>query len=346
MIRLQLKPLANVQDAQSMLQTAIGVEFGTLPPYLYALYSILPGENPAARSLIQSVALEEMVHMCLASNILNALGADPELKPQKYPGPLPGDIGPDGTPLTLHLYPFSEDAAKQAMAIEQPENPPDFPVKTLAADAAGLAVTIGQFYGALDDFLKTLPQSAWHAGRNQVVDNQFFAGQIFAINNYADSHTAIQQIVSEGEGSRQGTKYDPLDFQDELAHFFRFGEILHDKVLTKDDSPKGYAWGPQRLGVNWKGAYPAISDPGEHDFSHDPPGAQSAQKACNGAYSSMIEALQRGLTGEAGALGEAVRAMFNLRMSALRAFTEPLADGSHVAGPAFLYTPKPKGDAL
>jgi hypothetical protein len=36
MIRLQLDQLNTVQDAQAMLQTAIGVEFGTLPPYLYA----------------------------------------------------------------------------------------------------------------------------------------------------------------------------------------------------------------------------------------------------------------------------------------------------------------------
>jgi hypothetical protein len=50
MIRLELKQLTNVPDAQSMLQTAIEVEFGTLPPYLYALYSIRPGTNrtPAA----------------------------------------------------------------------------------------------------------------------------------------------------------------------------------------------------------------------------------------------------------------------------------------------------------
>ena len=39
MIRLRLSQLTSVQDAQSLLQTAIGVEFGTLPPYLYALYS-------------------------------------------------------------------------------------------------------------------------------------------------------------------------------------------------------------------------------------------------------------------------------------------------------------------
>jgi hypothetical protein len=32
MIRLQLNQMNTVQDAHAMLQTAIGVEFGTLPP--------------------------------------------------------------------------------------------------------------------------------------------------------------------------------------------------------------------------------------------------------------------------------------------------------------------------
>jgi hypothetical protein len=346
MIRLALKQLNSVQDAQAMLQTAIGVEFGTLPPYLYALYSIGPGTNSEAARLIRSVVLQEMIHMCLASNILNALGGNPDLKPQKYPGPLPGDIGPDGTPLTIHLYPFSKEAMAQGMAIEQPENPPDFPVKEmgLAAVARPRAVTIGEFYDALDKFLSTLPPTAWSAGRNQIVDNQFFPGQLFAINNYADAHTAIQEIVSEGEGSRQGTEFDPLDFQDEIAHYFRFGEVFHDKVLTKDNNPLGYAWGPAKLGVNWEGAYPAIPDPGDHDFSNDPVEAQAAQKACNQAYSSMVDLLQRALTGQDGALGEAARAMFGLRMAALHALTVPLANASEVAGPAFVYTPNQTGE--
>jgi hypothetical protein len=340
MIRLAWKQLTNVQDAQSMLQTAIGVEFGTLPPYLYALYSIRPGANPEAEQLIKSVALQEMIHMCLASNMLNALGGNPQLSPQKYPGPLPGDIGSDGTPLTLHLYPFSKEAMDQGMKIEQPENPPDFPVRELAVALAGpKAVTIGQFYEMLDKFLSTLPANNWTPGRNQIVDDQFFPGQLFAVNGYADAHKAILEIVSEGEGSRQGTEYDPLDFQHEIAHYFRFGEIFYDKVLTKDSSPQGYAWGPAKLGVNWSGVYPAIADPGEHDFSKEPPAARAAQQASNQAYSSMVAALQRALTGQQGALGEAVQAMFDLRMAALDAFTVPLADASKVAGPAFIYTP-------
>lgn len=345
MILLQAPVLNTVDDARKMLQTAIGVEFGTLPPYLYSLYSIKPGTNPQAQALIKSVALQEMIHMCLACNMLNALGGAPQIVPQAYPGPLPGDIGPDGSQLTLHLYPFTKQAMQQAMEIESPENPPDYPVRMrAAAGEAPKAVTIGQFYRALDQFLSTLPASDWTANRNQIADNQFFAGQLFAINNYADAHQAIDDIVSEGEGSTQGTVPDPLDFEDQLAHYYRFGEIFNDKVLTRAKNPLGYQWGPEPLGVDWSGAWPAIADPALHDFSKDPPAAQQAQHACTAAFTSMVDGLRLAVTGTAGALGNAVRAMFDLRMAALHAFSVPLADGKQTAGPAFVYqSPKAGG---
>src|SRR6516164_7669018 len=114
-----------------------------------------------------------------AFNMLNALGGSPVVSPQKYPGPLPGDIGPNGKPLELHLYPFSTQAMEQAMAIEQPEDPPNFPVVQATLAAAPRAVTIGEFYAALDHFLSTLPATDWVAGHNQIDSDQFFAGQIF-----------------------------------------------------------------------------------------------------------------------------------------------------------------------
>jgi hypothetical protein len=316
-----------------MLQTAIGVEIGTLPPYLYAMFSIPPGENVAAANLIKSVLLQEMVHMCLACNILNALGGTPKLTPPVYPGPLPGDIGPiGGDALVIRLLPLSECAMQQGMNIEQPEEIPDFPVRTALTAKAPARGTIGQFYAALDAYLKTLPAGAWSADRNQITDDQFFAGQLFAIGDYDDAHRAIEEIVSEGEGA----KNDPLDFQEELAHYYRFGEIFYNKVLTRIPEPPGYAWGPAPLGVDWTLVYPAIADPCTHDFSKDSQAARDAQEACNLAYSGMVDALQAAMTGAAGELGVAVRAMFDLRLAAKVALHTPLADGQ-VAGPAFVY---------
>jgi hypothetical protein len=340
MIRLQWKPLSTVQDAWAMLQTAIGVEFGTLPPYLYAAFSIPPDANAEAAARLRSVVLQEMIHMCLACNILNAIGGDPALTPPVYPGPLPGDIGPPGgQPLIIHMLPFSEDAMAQGMAIEQPEDPPDFPIHTMLTKALPATVTIGQFYKALDSYLATLPASAWIPNRNQIDDSQFFAGQLFAINSYADAHQAISDIVSEGEG----TANDPLDFQKEIAHYYRFGECFRNLVLTRTDVAQGYAWGPESLGIDWAAVYPAIHDPCTHDFSKDPPAAQAAQAACNQAYSQMIDALQLAVTGSAGQLGNAVRAMFDLRMAARVALTTPLADPALVSGPSFVYSPSTTG---
>ncbi len=335
MIRLQWTQPSSVDDAQEMLQTAIGVEFGTLPPYLYALFSIPPGDNLQAASRIQSVVLQEMIHMCLACNILNAIGGDPVLTPPVYPGPLPGDIGPPGgEPLTINLLPFSPDAMKQGMNIEQPEEIPDYPVVEAMLEAAPPeAMTIGQFYAALDQYLSTLPDHAWKKDRNQIDDSQFFAGQLFPIDSYADAHLAISEIISEGEG----TPKSPLDFQHEVAHFYRFGECYHNLVLTKASNPLGYQWGPMTLGVDWTAVYPAIPDPCKHDFSKDPAAAQAAQQACNQAYAQMIDALRLAVTGNAAQLGIAVRAMFDLRMAANVAMTTPLADASLVAGPSFIY---------
>jgi hypothetical protein len=336
MIFLEFKRIEKVDDAIELLQKAIKLEFSTLPPYLYALYSIRPESNGAAAERIKTVAMQEMVHMCLACNILNALGTSPTITPPTYPGPLPGAVtGRGREPLNIHLFPFSKEAMAQAMAIEDPEcGAIDFPHE-IALEAAPMFMTIGQFYNYLDRFLETLPDLRWSKGRNQIDDRQFLAGELFAVNSYDDAHQAIQDIVSEGEGNKES----PLDFQGEIAHYYRFAEIYYDQVLTKAHNPKGYAW-KGTLGVDWSAVYPAITDPCSHDFSNDPPPARAAQEHCDAAYTRLVQAIQRAVTGEPNYLGNAVRAMFELRMTAKQALIVPLADPAKVAGPGFRYRPE------
>lgn len=332
MIRLLLNPIASVADAQAMLQTAINVEFGTLPPYLYAQLSILPGSNAPAMARLQTITHQEMIHLCLGANILNALGGSPKLVAPVYPGPLPGDIGYDGKVLTLRLLPFGKDAMQQGMNIEMPVDPIDFPQLKMTTLTATKAVTIGQFYEALDAYLKSLPATAWQINRNQISDAQFFPGQIFAVNNYADAHRAIQVIVSEGEA----TSTSPLDFSNELAHFYRFEEIYRNQVLTSIPAKPGFAWG-EPLGVDFGKSYPAVADPQLLDYSKQPEAARAAQQACTVAYTAMVDSLNLALNGDTAQLGIAVRRMFDLRMAAIHVLQTPLADKSKVAGPAFIY---------
>lgn len=335
MIRLRRSPLRNVEDALAGLQTAIQIELGTLPPYLYALYTIRPGKNAAANARIKAIALQEMIHLCLDCNILNALGGSPRLASRavvpSYPGHLPGDLGG----LTLHLLPFSLAAMEQGMAIETPEDGAiDFPQRAALSAAAPDEEwqTIGEFYAQLDACLAALPAETWHPQRNQITDAQFFVGNLFPVGSYADAHRAIRAIVSEGEGSAKS----PLDFQGELAHYYRFEEVVKNRVLTRADNPEGYVWG-ESLDVDWSEAFPAIPDPGCHDFSDDP-AARAAQDGCNQAFTTMLIELERAVQGEPGRLGNAVRAMFDLRMATLHALSVPLRSApGQVAGPAFLF---------
>ena len=329
-------PRGDVESVRSLVQQAVDVEFATLPPYLYALMSIQEGKNSQAMNLIKSVALEEMVHMCLACNILNAIGGSPKIIPPKFPGSLPGDIGEDdGKPLVVHLYPFSKEAMQQGMAIEEPVNPPEYPVLKATA-AVDERITIGEFYERLDTLLKGLPSDVWQANRNQVDDRQFFQGQIFTVNSYEDASRAINEIVSEGEGA-PGDR-NPLDLNNELAHYYRFEEVYRNQKLVKTgDAVDDYAWGAS-LGVDWDGVYPAISDPESYDYSKESEEVQAAQLACNVAFSEMVDHLEAAFNSNDGELGNGVQAMFDIRMAAIHAFQVPLSNGK-VAGPAFVYVP-------
>src|ERR1700759_4203727 len=86
----------DVHGVRAALQAAIEIEHAVIPPYLYALYSLVPGRNEAAAVILRSVVDEEMLHLALAANLLSAVGGRPVLDSPRllprYPGPLPGTV--------------------------------------------------------------------------------------------------------------------------------------------------------------------------------------------------------------------------------------------------------------
>ena len=137
------------------LQTAIEIELATLPIYLYTYYSInrtptgFPGTELSrfadqAGGIIMSVAVEEMLHMSLSSNVLFSLGVMPQLY-QKSPGPYPTNLpgharlGPDHKPLALPLAKFSAEQLWHFLEIE-------YPAVTDAPPEEQNWQTIGQIY--------------------------------------------------------------------------------------------------------------------------------------------------------------------------------------------------------
>src|ERR1700730_14982726 len=67
------------------LQTALELELATIPPYLIALLSIKLPSNREPAELIRSVMVEEMLHLALVANVINALGGEPRLNKKAIP---------------------------------------------------------------------------------------------------------------------------------------------------------------------------------------------------------------------------------------------------------------------
>lgn len=107
---------------QELLQLAVLIEHSTIPPYLTAMYSIKDGTNALPSQIIRSVAIEEMLHMIMVCNVLNAIDITPSVnKPQNYP------VYPMKLPLNVDFYvnleKFSTNSIATFIAIESPSNP-------------------------------------------------------------------------------------------------------------------------------------------------------------------------------------------------------------------------------
>ena len=93
------KVMYTIDHLRKDLQTALRLEQATIPPYLTALATIKYNYNPEVQSMLKDIIIEEMTHMCLVANILNAVGGSPVLWEEtfipRYPTRLPGGVQPD-----------------------------------------------------------------------------------------------------------------------------------------------------------------------------------------------------------------------------------------------------------
>ncbi len=190
------------------LQSAIELEYSTLPIYLSSMFS-LEVQNYTAYNVIRSVAMEEMVHMAIACNMLSALGGSPQLKKMDVPFPshgLPGGAEPD---LYVGLASFSKEQLKNFLRIEVPE---------FLLNERNLSEeypTISKFYNGIrqaiidnrKDVEAATKETAIRLGKglppNQVGDNIGFSTYNFKEGDdpVALLCAGIDEILEQGEGS-------------------------------------------------------------------------------------------------------------------------------------------------
>ncbi len=141
--------ITTLEDLRRHLQWAIEIEHSTLPPYLTALYSLDPERNADAAQLISGVFVEEMIHLALVANLLNAVGGRPRLDVPHMMPPHPRTMPHADPSIELSLLPFGKEALGMFLRLEQPARPGD------PAEGDDYE-TIGQFYDAVEKGLRDL----------------------------------------------------------------------------------------------------------------------------------------------------------------------------------------------
>ena len=303
-----------VEGLRLALQAAIRLEHGTVPTYLYTLYSIKNGYNRAAQQIIRSVVMEEMLHMTVACNLLNAIGGSPVIAdpgfPMQYPGSLPGGVQ---NGLQVNLAPLSLDHIGEVfMGIEQPEDPLNFPT-----GVQNPPKTIGMYYEGICNQL----QESFFTGdpARQVVVNWWPSTELFPVTDLASAKRAIGIIVEQGEGTTE----TPEDQAAEYAHYYRFAEIFHGNRLIKNPNAtpstppdERFLYGGDPVPLDPTGVQQLLINPKAGLYPADSPAAV-ANDAFNATYTTLLRSLQVVFTGQPQRLGSAIGIMESLKEQAL-----------------------------
>ena len=329
----------DVHGVRAALQAAIELEHAVIPPYLYALYSLVPGGNEAVAGILRSVVTEEMLHLTLAANLLNAVGGRPVLDSPallpRYPGPLPGTVD-DG--LNVGLAPFSVALVRDTfMSIEQPERSLDF---AAAGPAAAEPLTIGQFYRRIRTTLVALGAGAFTGKRHHQVNTDLLPGTV-AVTGVTSACQAIDTIIDQGEG----TLTSPLEVVGtDVAHYYRFAEIVHGRRLIRnpDTGPEM----PPDQRYLYAGAPVPVSQAAVRNAPVNPraagyPAGSAARRACqefNYSYTGLLKSLHAAFNGTPRELKSAIGLMGSLQQQATDMMAGTAAGGACV-GPSFEWQP-------
>lgn len=257
-----------VEDVRAHLLLATRVELSTIPPYLFAMYSIKDQGSDAAR-LIASVVVEEMLHVCLVTNLLLAIGGEPDFGPDTIPS-YPGLMAHHTPDLMLTLGRCTHELVRDTfMAIESPRAP-------AAPPEDDNYQTLGQFYAALEIAIAGLDPST-HAFddpqvHRQLADASFYtpvkfdapdSGGLMLIDGKETADRALEIIIDQGEGLSDHLWADPA--HQELTHYYKF------KQIAEGSTPIGETW-------------PVMSNPSTAAF---PDSVQALSDAFNALYGLM-----------------------------------------------------------
>jgi len=337
--------IRDLESLRNHLQWAIELEHSTIPPYLTAFYSLHEGHNREAAAVLLSVAIEEMLHMTLAANVLNAVGGQPQLDKPDFIPQYPCYMTHSNKAFLVHLAPFAPETVAAFMRIEKPEDHSALPEDENYE-------TIGQFYDALEEGLvrlcRELGERAVFTGdpARQMGPQHFHydgSGKVVVVTDLATARQALEEIVEQGEGLDHKAIYDgdrsmfhPTRM--EISHYFRFHEIYTGRRYKHGDTPQsGPTGGP--LAVDWKAVYPLRTDPKTDDYASGS-AVRAKLEAFHQSYSDLLRLMHQSFNGSPELMGLAIGSMYEIRYQAAELVKMPSGDGQTNVGLTFQYAPE------
>ena len=238
-----------------LLAEASAIEHNLMCCYLYAAWSLKRGERDGLtadqavavkrwRGAITSVAIEEMTHLTLASNLLVSIGAGPHLSHPNFP--IPAGYHPSG--LVVELAGFSPAVLDHFIFVERPEgkeltdasefvHPSDYhrtqPKGRLMPSAQDYG-TVGHLYRGIRHGLAVL---AHHIGEralfcgdpaSQIGPGDAGLPGLSIVTDLKSAEDAIETIIEQGEGA-------PSHSED--SHYNRFLKVRSEYQAFLDADP-------------------------------------------------------------------------------------------------------------
>ncbi len=164
------------------------------------------------------------------------------------------------------------------------------------------------------------------------------SSSLYQVKGIDDAYKAINMIIEQGEGTEQ---LDPTYLgTQELAHFYKFGEIACKKKLNSSKDHKTYSYKGENIEFISEGVWPMRDNPSSKDIPVNTYAYHQA-KVFHNIYRSLLNSLQVVFNGKPEKLEEAVYVMEAMQIQAKRLMQieMPAPDGHKLTcGPIFDYT--------
>ncbi len=254
------EPPISIPNREQLLYTlteAAEIEHNLMCCYLYAAWSLKtePDDDVDAATsteiakwsrAILDIAIDEMTHLALVANLMNAVGGVAHFGRPNFP------IAPGMLPagLVVRLAPFNADTLQHFIYLERPEGSDEPDAASFVCDQAyergqhGLTLTpaaqdyltVGHLYRSVEAGLRALVAQHGEAGvfigdpALQVGPDTVSLDGLIAITDLETACQALETIVEQGEGASGHS---------ETSHFQRFLAIREAVKARPDVKP---AW--------------------------------------------------------------------------------------------------------